>query len=51
MKLLVVVDTLNGSRITRSIASTFSAPDPMPSSPDKAPAMAMMAQPRGTCPT
>ena len=36
MKLLVVVETLNGSRIAWSIASTLSAPEPMPSSPDSA---------------
>ena len=45
MKLLVVVDTLNGSRITWSMASTLSAPDPMPSSPDRPPAIDMMPEP------
>ena len=42
MKLLVVVDTLNGSFIASSIASTFTAPDPMPSSPDSVPAPNMI---------
>ena len=38
MKLLVAVDTLNGIRMTLSMASTFTAPDPIPSSPESAPA-------------
>ena len=40
MKLLVVVDTLNGSRIAWSIAITFTAPDPIPSRPESTPASA-----------
>jgi hypothetical protein len=48
MKLLVVVETLKGILIARSIASAFIAPDPMPSSPDNAPAMNISANPTGT---
>ena len=33
MKLLVVVETLNGMRMAWSMASTFTAPEPMPSKP------------------
>ena len=52
MKLLVVVDTLNGSRIARSIASTFTTPDPMPSSADRIPANSMTPNPiRTRCTT
>ncbi len=36
-KLLVVVETLNGIFIASSIAKTFTAPDPIPSNPDRAP--------------
>ena len=38
MKLLVVVETLKGIFIAWSMASTFTAPEPMPSSPDSTPA-------------
>ena len=48
MKLLVVVDTLNGSRIARSIATTFSAPDPIPSKPESIPASPMIENPATT---
>src|ERR1700730_14372519 len=33
MKLLVVVETLNGTSIASSIASTFTAPEPIPHKP------------------
>ena len=45
---LVVVETLNGRRITWSIASTLSAPEPMPSSPESTPAASITAKPVGT---
>src|SRR5580658_6416932 len=45
MKLLVVVDTLNGMRMARSMARTFKAPEPMPRSPDTAPAMNLRPKP------
>ena len=48
MKLLVALETLIGSRITMSMASTFSAPEPMPSSPEATPATTMSAKPSGT---
>ena len=48
MKLLVVVETLNGIRIAWSIASTFTAPDPMPSSPESVPAPNIRPNPVGT---
>ena len=48
MKLLVVVETLNGMRISWSIARTFTAPDPMPSSPDSVPATNIRLNPCGT---
>src|SRR5262245_21708947 len=48
MKLLVVVDTLNGSFIIRSIASTFTTPEPMPSSADSTPATNISPKPAGT---
>jgi len=38
MKLLVVVETLNGMRMAWSMASTLTAPEPMPSNPERAPA-------------
>jgi hypothetical protein len=43
MKLLVVVETLKGIRITPSIANTFNAPEPIPSSPDTTPATVISA--------
>ena len=46
MKLLVVVETLNGSRIAWSIASTFTAPEPMPSRPERIPAAYIQPKPR-----
>jgi hypothetical protein len=49
MKLLVVVATLNGSLIALSIASTFTAPEPIPRSPESVPAPNMMAKAAGTC--
>jgi len=49
MKLLVVVDTLKGIFIAWSMARTFIAPAPMPSSPDIAPAPNMRTHPVGTC--
>ena len=48
MKLLVAVDTLNGNPIARSIANTLSTPDPMPSKPERAPAIAIRPNPSGT---
>ena len=45
MKLLVAVVTLNGIRITWSMATTLNAPDPMPSRPDKTPATIIMKNP------
>ncbi len=45
MKLLVVVETLNGRRMVRSIASTLSTPPPIPSSAESAPATIMRAKP------
>ena len=48
MKLLVVVETLNGSRITWSMARTLRAPEPMPSSPLRTPASPIRAKPAGT---
>ena len=48
MKLLVVVETLKGSRMRRSIAMTLSAPEPMPSKPDRSPATVMSPNPPGT---
>src|SRR5665213_2010254 len=45
MKLLVVVETLNGMRMILSIASTFTAPDPIPSSPLRIPAPNIIAHP------
>src|SRR5207244_850817 len=45
MKLLVAVDTLNGMSIARSMAMTLSAPDPMPSRPEMAPAPNIIANP------
>src|SRR5580698_5623080 len=47
MKLLVVVDTLNGMRITWSIASTLNAPDPIPNRPESVPAPNIMPNPEG----
>src|SRR2546427_11888408 len=49
MKLLVVVETLNGNRMMRSIARTLRAPEPMPSRPESSPAMAMSPQASPTC--
>src|SRR5580700_3387705 len=48
MKLLVVVETLNGMRIARSMASTLNAPEPMPSRPDSVPATNIRLNPSGT---
>ncbi len=48
MKLLVVVETLNGMDIARSIARTFTAPEPIPRSPESAPAPNMRPNPAGT---
>ena len=48
MKLLVVVETLKGIFMAWSMARTFIAPEPMPRSPDKAPAPNMMLKPAGT---
>src|ERR1039457_1058343 len=45
IKLLVVVDTLKGMRMILSIASTFTAPDPMPSRPERIPAPNIVANP------
>ena len=45
MKLLVVVETLKGRPITWSIAITFMAPEPMPSSPERMPAPNINANP------
>ncbi|MNE90911.1 hypothetical protein D3C80_1884620 [compost metagenome] len=45
MKLLVVVETLNGIRIILSIAMTLKAPDPIPKSPDIIPATPIMLKP------
>ena len=48
MKLLVVVETLKGSFIVRSMASTFTTPEPMPRSADSIPATNISAKPVGT---
>ena len=48
MKLLVVVETLKGMRITWSMAITLRAPEPMPSNPERTPATHMSPNPRGT---
>ncbi len=48
MKLLVVVETLKGSPMALSIASTFMAPEPIPSNPESNPARLMRAKPSGT---
>ena len=48
MKLLVVVETLKGILIAWSIATTFSAPEPIPSKPESAPAIDMTPKPAGT---
>src|SRR5260370_2526672 len=48
MKLLVVVETLNGIFIAQSMATAFSEPDPIPSKPDKAPAPNITLNPAGT---
>ena len=45
MKLLVVVETLNGKRITWSMAITFIAPEPIPSRPESRPATNMRLNP------
>ena len=41
----VVVETLNGSFIALSIANTFTAPEPTPSSPESIPAIAIIEKP------
>jgi hypothetical protein len=46
MKLLVAVETLIGSRIAKSMAGTFSAHDPIPSSPLTVPARYINPNPR-----
>ena len=48
MKLLVVVDTLNGRRMVWSMASTLRGPEPMPSKPESAPATNIRPKPVGT---
>ncbi len=48
MKLLVVVETLKGMPIARSMAMTFTAPDPIPRSPESAPAPNIRPNPKGT---
>src|SRR5262249_45066662 len=45
MKLLVVAETLNGMRITRSMAMTFSEPDPMANRPERIPATNIRTNP------
>lgn len=47
IKLLVVVETLKGMRMMRSMARTFTAPEPMPSRPESVPAPNMVAKPAG----
>jgi hypothetical protein len=47
MKLLVVVETLNGRPIIWSIATTLTTPEPIPSSADKTPASSIRAKPPG----
>ncbi len=48
VKLLVVVETLNGKPMTRSMAKTFKEPEPMPSNPESSPATAIKLKPVGT---
>ena len=48
MKVLVVVETLNGMRMIWSIASTLTAPDPIPSRPESVPATNIRLNPPGT---
>src|SRR5262249_30352480 len=50
IRLLVVVETLGGSPMTRSWISTFKAPAPMPSSPAITPAPNMRGPPRAARP-
>ena len=45
MKLLVVVETLKGIFMARSMAMTLTAPEPMPSRPESAPAPNIMPKP------
>jgi hypothetical protein len=47
MKLLVVVETLKGMRMMRSMARTLTAPEPMPRRPERVPAPNMVAKPAG----
>jgi len=47
MKLLVVVETLKGSDMTWSIASTLMMPAPMPSSAESTPPTSIRANPTG----
>jgi hypothetical protein len=47
MKLLVVVDTFSGRRITRSMARTFKAPEPIPRRPESKPATNITPKPPG----
>src|SRR5579885_3037258 len=48
MKLLVVVETLKGMPMAWSMARTLTAPEPMPSNPDSAPAPNINPKPAGT---
>src|SRR5208282_1421417 len=48
MKLLVVVETLKGMRMTRSMAMTLTAPEPIPRRPESVPAPNMRPKPAGT---
>jgi hypothetical protein len=49
MKLLV--ETLKGMRMSRSMASTFKTPDPIPSSPESGPSYEHKFEPPGmACP-
>ncbi len=45
IKLLVVVETLNGIRIMLSMAITLNAPEPIPSKPDIIPAIPIILKP------
>ena len=47
MKLLVVVETLKGSCMAWSMARTFTAPEPMPETPERTPAVNIRLKPAG----